>query len=72
MYVYSPYLNDEELNAIGITKIDDVQAAVTTLLADHKTVAVSSEGPYVVGLLDQTKIAARRAVAAAGMDAAQM
>jgi nickel-dependent lactate racemase len=53
IYVYSPYLEEKELNAIGITKIDDVQAAVTTLLADHKTVAVSSEGPYVVGMLEQ-------------------
>lgn len=53
IYVYSPYLEEKELNAIGITKIDDVQAAVTPLLADHKTVAVSSEGPYVVGMLEQ-------------------
>jgi nickel-dependent lactate racemase len=53
IYVYSPYLEERELNAIGITKIDDVQATVATLLADHKTVAVSSEGPYVVGMLEQ-------------------
>jgi nickel-dependent lactate racemase len=55
VYVYSPYLEKEELSAIGITKIDDVQAAVTTLLPDHKQVAVSSEGPYVVGLVDEGK-----------------
>ena len=51
VYVYSPYLEKEELSAIGITKIDDVQAAIISLLPDHKRVAISSEGPYVVGLL---------------------
>jgi nickel-dependent lactate racemase len=53
IYVYSPYLEEKALNAIGITKIDDLQAAVSILLADHKSVAVSSEGPYVVGMLEQ-------------------
>jgi len=53
VYVYSPYLKEEELSAIGITKIDDIQATVTTLLPDHKQVAVSGEGPYVVGLVKE-------------------
>ncbi len=70
IYVYSPYLDEKELNAIGIVKIDDVQAAVTTLLAAHKTVAVSSEGPYVVGMLEQAPAAVSNASLVSGTEAA--
>ena len=58
VYVYSPYLDEAELKAIGITKIDDVQAAVTSLLPSHPKVAVSPEGPYVVGLVSEGVTAA--------------
>ena len=53
VYVYSPYLDESELGAIGITKIDDVQEAVTMLAPDHPKIAVSPEGPYVVGLIEE-------------------
>ncbi len=53
VYVYSPYLEEKELKDIGITKIDDIQAAITKLTMDHQSVAVSHEGPYVVGLVDE-------------------
>lgn len=69
VYVYSPFLEETELNAIGITKIDDVQAAVTTLLADYQTVAVSSESPYVVGMLG-TELQAPERAGLSGMHAA--
>ena len=60
VYVYSPYLDEEELKAIGITKIDDVQATVTSLAPTHPKVAVSPEGPYVVALVSEGKTAAER------------
>jgi lactate racemase len=53
VYVYSPYLEEDELNAIGITKIDDVQTAITSLIPSHSKIAVSPEGPYVVGLVTE-------------------
>jgi lactate racemase len=55
VYVYSPYLKERELNAIGITKIDDIQTAITMLATDGKTTAISHEGPYVVGLVDKDR-----------------
>ncbi len=51
VYVYSPYLNEAELKAIGIFKIDDIQTAVRSLAPTHPTVAVSPEGPYAIGLV---------------------
>jgi nickel-dependent lactate racemase len=56
VYVYSPYLDEQELSAIGLIKIDDLQTAVTRLTADHAKIAVSPEGPYVVGLLNKSNI----------------
>ena len=52
VYVYSPYLRKEELSGIGMTKVDDIQAVIDKLLPTHPSVAVSPEGPYVVGLVD--------------------
>jgi len=69
IYVYSPYLEEKELEAIGITKIDDIQAAVTKLTADHKKVAVSHEGPYVVGLLKESQTAVKHEEAAIATNA---
>lgn len=51
IYVYSPYLTQADLGALGMTKIDDVQTIVDKLCATHPRVAVSPEGPYVVGLV---------------------
>ncbi len=69
VYVYSPYLSESELNGIGITKIDDVQAAVTMLAPVHPKIAVSPEGPYVVGLIgeDEARPAKEYAAQAPGM-----
>jgi lactate racemase len=52
VYVYSPYLDKEDLAGLGMTKIDDIQTAIDRLLPTHPSVAVSPEGPYVVGLVD--------------------
>jgi lactate racemase len=52
VYVYSPHLGKEDLAGLGITKIADIQAAVDELLPTHPSVAVSPDGPYVVGLVD--------------------
>lgn len=52
VYVYSPHLREEDLTGLGMTKIDDIQAAIDNLLPTHPSVAVSPEGPYVVGLVD--------------------
>lgn len=54
IYVYSPYLSESELGAMGMIKIDDIQTAIDMLQPDHKKVAVAPEGPYVVGLLDKS------------------
>jgi len=52
VYVYSPYLSREDLEGLGMTKVDDIQAAINELLPTHPSVAISPEGPYVVGLVD--------------------
>lgn len=51
VYVYSPYLSQKDLEGLGITKIDNVQAAVDTLFKEGTRAVVSPEGPYVVGQL---------------------
>jgi nickel-dependent lactate racemase len=49
IYVYSPYLEEKDLDALGMTKIEDIQTAVDLLLPNYPQVAASPEGPYVVG-----------------------
>ncbi|MEE4241119.1 MAG: nickel-dependent lactate racemase [Desulfopila sp.] len=49
IYIYSPGLDKEDVSRFQGVKIDDVQAAVDTLLHNHKKVAVVPGGPYVVG-----------------------
>jgi nickel-dependent lactate racemase len=49
VYVFSPCLEKRDIEALGMTKIEDVQAAVDMLLPDHPRVMASPEGPYVVG-----------------------
>ncbi len=51
VYVYAPHLSEKELSALGMTKIDNLQQTIDTLVADNPKVAVAPEGPYVVGLL---------------------
>jgi nickel-dependent lactate racemase len=53
VYVYSPRLSQENLAKLGITKIDDIQSAIDRLLPTHPLMAVSPEGPYVVGQVDR-------------------
>jgi nickel-dependent lactate racemase len=49
VYVYSPYLEKRDIEALGMTKVEDPQAAVEALLPTHPRVMASPEGPYVVG-----------------------
>ncbi|MGE5841955.1 MAG: hypothetical protein ACM335_06740, partial [Deltaproteobacteria bacterium] len=51
VYVYSPGLSYEDLMMMGMIKIEDVQGTVSRLLADHAKIAVSPDGPYVVGMV---------------------
>jgi nickel-dependent lactate racemase len=51
VYVYSPGLSYEDLMMMGMIKIEDVQGTVNRLLADHEKIAVSPDGPYVVGMV---------------------
>jgi nickel-dependent lactate racemase len=53
IYAYSPYLTKDDLAALGMVKIDDIQATIDMLLPQHPCVAVAPEGPYVVGLLGE-------------------
>ncbi len=51
VYVYSPGLSYEDLMKMGMIKIEDVQGTVNRLMADHQKVAVSPDGPYVIGMV---------------------
>jgi nickel-dependent lactate racemase len=50
VYVFSPGLSREDMEHMGVVKIDDVQETVDRLLKDHVEAAVIPEGPYVVGM----------------------
>jgi len=49
--VYSPGLSREDLEAMGMIKIEDPQAAAEALLAEHERALAVPEGPYLVGLV---------------------
>jgi len=49
IYVYSPGMTGDDLKAMGMIKIDDLQETVDRLLPQHEKVMVVPEGPYVVG-----------------------
>jgi lactate racemase len=49
--VYSPGLAAEDVAKMGMRKVDNLQAAVDELLPGKARVAVSPEGPYVVGMV---------------------
>ncbi len=51
VYVYSTGLSAEDLQKMGAHKVYDLQETVDSLLPGHENVAVSPEGPYVVGML---------------------
>jgi len=49
IYVYSPAMPGDDLKAMGMIQIDDLQETVDRLLPQHQKVMVVPEGPYVVG-----------------------
>ncbi len=51
VYVYSPGLAAEDIERMGARPVEDLQSTIDELLPDYPRVAVSPEGPYVVGML---------------------
>ncbi|MBW1784049.1 MAG: nickel-dependent lactate racemase [Deltaproteobacteria bacterium] len=49
IYVYSPAMPGDDLKAMGMIQINDLQETVDRLLPQHQKVMVVPEGPYVVG-----------------------
>jgi len=52
VYVYSPGVSKEDLEKMGITKIENLQETVSQLLDENEKSAVIPDGPYVVGMLE--------------------
>lgn len=67
VYLYSPYLEEADVRALGMIKIDDIQTAVDLLLPTHPKVMASPEGPYVVGRVDAAAGEGRRSGSRAGV-----
>jgi len=53
VYIYSPGLAGEDVEKMGAIAVADLQPTVTALAASHTRVALSPEGPYVVGVVRQ-------------------
>ncbi len=53
VYVYSPGLSKDDLEKIGIQKIEDIQGTIDALIKDYPKVAVFPQGPYAVGVVKQ-------------------
>jgi nickel-dependent lactate racemase len=51
VYVYSPGLSHEDLEKMGVFKIENIQETVDKLIPGHKNVVVVPDGPYVVGMI---------------------
>ena len=51
VYVYSPGLAAADVTKMGAIPVTDLQQTVTALTARHARVALSPEGPYVVGVV---------------------
>ena len=49
IYVYSPAMAGDDLKAMGMIPIDDLQDSVDRLLPQYEKVMAVPEGPYVVG-----------------------
>lgn len=49
VYVYSSGLSSQDIEKMGVVKIEDLQQTVEQLLPSHPETAVIPEGPYVVG-----------------------
>ena len=51
IYIYSPGLAGEDIAKMGAIQVTDLQSTVDQLAARARRVALSPEGPYVVGVL---------------------
>ncbi|HMD72120.1 MAG TPA: nickel-dependent lactate racemase [Bryobacteraceae bacterium] len=51
VYIYSPGLAGEDVERMGAIPVAGLQQTVTALAARHARVALSPEGPYVVGVV---------------------
>ena len=51
VYIYSPGLDPADVRKMGAIPVTDLQQTVDALAARHRRVALSPEGPYVVGVL---------------------
>lgn len=52
IYIYSPGLYQQDVENMGAVKIEDLACTVSALVARHRRVGVSPDGPYVVGMLN--------------------
>jgi nickel-dependent lactate racemase len=59
VYIYSPGLKAEDVRKMGAIPVTDLQGTVTALAARHPRVALSPEGPYVVGVVREAVGAGR-------------
>lgn len=53
VYAFSPGLSAADLGAMGIAKVEDLQACLDGLVAANPRMVVVPEGPYVVGLVKE-------------------
>ena len=51
VYIHSPGLAREDVEKMGAIQVTDLQQALNRLAARHARVALSPEGPYVVGVV---------------------
>ena len=52
VYVYSPFLAREDLEFLGMEKVEDPAQTLAELFSRHEKIAVIPDGPYVIGLLE--------------------
>ena len=58
VYIYSPGLAAEDVKKMGAIPVTGLQSTVTALAARHARVALSPEGPYVVGVVRGAEVLA--------------
>ena len=51
VFVYSPGISERDLNNMGLLKVASLQETVDILTKDAKDIAVSPDGPYLVGMV---------------------
>ena len=52
VYVYSPGLSHEDLEKMGIVKVEDLQETIDKLIPEHEKVIAVPDGAYVVGMVE--------------------